>query len=167
MSNEYPLVVNGVRIGSSEALYQACRYPHRPDWQREIIDARSPMESKMKAKKEGRRRRSRTDWDRVRVCVMAWCLRTKLHQHLGRLSALLKSTGGRAIVERSRRDRFWGAVLEEDGVLRGENMLGRLLVDLRNEVVKCLNGEDDEAECTYPAPPAILNFLLVGREIAI
>jgi len=163
MSNEYPLVVNGVRIGSSEALYQASRYPHRPDWQREIINARSPMESKMKAKKEGRRRLSRADWDRVRVRVMFYCLQVKMNQHFGRFFNLLRSTGDRAIVERSRRDKFWGAVPAGDDLLCGENMLGGLLVELRNEVVEWMKGDDEEAEWPEPVPPAIPNFLLLGR----
>jgi hypothetical protein len=30
MSNDFPLRVNGVRISSSEALYQLCRFPHSP-----------------------------------------------------------------------------------------------------------------------------------------
>ena len=42
MSNEFPLVVYGEAgeefiFKSSEALYQACRYPHQPKWQREIM----------------------------------------------------------------------------------------------------------------------------------
>ena len=31
MHNEFPLRVGGVPVGSSEALYQAMRFPHRPD----------------------------------------------------------------------------------------------------------------------------------------
>jgi predicted NAD-dependent protein-ADP-ribosyltransferase YbiA (DUF1768 family) len=50
MSNDFPLRVNGLRIGSSEALYQSCRFPHRPDWQREILDAPHAMRAKMVAK---------------------------------------------------------------------------------------------------------------------
>ena len=38
MAPGFPLCVNGVRIRTSEALYQACRFPHLPDIQRQIID---------------------------------------------------------------------------------------------------------------------------------
>ena len=31
MAPGFPLRVNGVRIRTSEALYQACRFPHLPD----------------------------------------------------------------------------------------------------------------------------------------
>src|SRR5262245_56196010 len=75
MSNAFPLVVGGVRLGSSEALYQAMRFPHRPDWQQEILDAPHAMQAKMAAKKEGRRRTgSRPDWEQVQQEVMRWVL---------------------------------------------------------------------------------------------
>jgi type I restriction enzyme S subunit len=50
MAPGFPLCVNGVRIRTSEALYQACRFPHLPDIQRQIIDERSPMTAKMRIK---------------------------------------------------------------------------------------------------------------------
>ncbi|MEO2032575.1 MAG: NADAR family protein [Planctomycetaceae bacterium] len=184
MSNEFPLAVddserhgsiflvadaNGARplpleIGSVEALYQACRYPHQPDWQREIFDAPHAMPAKMAARKQGRRKQSRSDWNEVRVDVMRWCLRVKLDQHFGEFYTLLKSTGDRAIVEKSRHDRFWGTVLEEDNVLRGENMLGSLLMELRDWWVEWL-GEDGDAESPERVLPAIPNFSLLGRII--
>ena len=37
MASGFPLRVNGVRIHTSEALYQACRFPHMPEVQRKII----------------------------------------------------------------------------------------------------------------------------------
>src|SRR5262249_19895484 len=83
MSNEYPLVVGGVRVGSSEALYQAMRFPHRPDWQKEILEAPHAMRAKMESKKEGRRKTgSREDWEQVQEEVMRWVLRVKLACHL-------------------------------------------------------------------------------------
>lgn len=41
MAGGYPLVINGITVFSSEALYQACRFPHQPEWQREIISQQS------------------------------------------------------------------------------------------------------------------------------
>ena len=38
MASGFPLQINGVRILTSEALYQACRFPHMPEVQREIIE---------------------------------------------------------------------------------------------------------------------------------
>jgi predicted NAD-dependent protein-ADP-ribosyltransferase YbiA (DUF1768 family) len=96
---------------------------------------------------------------------MRWCLRIKLEQHFGEVYKLLRSTGERAIVERSRRDRFWGAVLEGPDLLCGYNQLGRLLMDLRDEVAEWMNGADDDEEWPAAVPPPIPNFKLLGQEI--
>src|SRR5262245_29263016 len=64
MAGRFPLQVQGTRIYTSEALYQACRFPHLPDVQRLIIGQASPMTAKMKSKPH--RKDSRPDWDRVR-----------------------------------------------------------------------------------------------------
>src|SRR5262245_37505283 len=79
MAGGFPLRVNGVRVSTSEALYQACRFPHLPAVQRLIIEQNSPMTAKMKGKPY--RGESRPDWDRVRVTIMRWCLRVKLAQN--------------------------------------------------------------------------------------
>src|SRR5215831_8450044 len=77
------------------------------------------------------------DWEQVQEAVMRWCLRVKLAQHVTKFGGLLRGSAPRPIVERSRKDRFWGGVLEADGVLRGENRLGRLLMELREELLAC------------------------------
>ena len=56
MHNGFPLKVGKLHVKSSEALYQAFRFPHQLDWQREILDAKQSMGAKMKAKKDGRRK---------------------------------------------------------------------------------------------------------------
>ena len=134
MAGGFPLRVNGVDILTSEALYQACRFPHMPDVQRLIIDQRSPMTAKMKSKPF--RSQSRKDWDSVRVRVMRWCLRVKLAQNWVTFNDLLLSTADRPIVEESRKDDFWGAFAEDDGTLIGSNVLGRLLMELREQLRK-------------------------------
>ena len=127
MSNDFPLRIGEIGVGSSEALYQALRFPHQPDWQREVLEAPHAMRAKMTAKKEGHKKNhSRADWDRIQVEAMKWYLRVKLAQHFRDFFVrLLRWTAPHPIVELSRKDRFWGAVQDEDGVVRGENMLGR------------------------------------------
>ncbi len=65
MAAGFPLQINGIRIPTSEALYQACRFPHLPEVQKEIIGQHSPMTAKMKSKPH--RKNTRPDWDRVRT----------------------------------------------------------------------------------------------------
>ena len=129
MAPGYPLCVNGVLIGTSEAIYQACRFPHLPDVQRLIISQTSPMTAKMRSKPY--RDQSRPDWDAVRVVIMRWSLRAKLVQNWEKFRSLLLLTEDRPIVEDSRRDEFWGAIAtkEDPSVLVGCNVLGRLLME--------------------------------------
>ncbi len=163
MAGGYPLCVNGIKVFSSEALYQACRFPHQPEWQREIVGQQSPMAAKMKSKKEGRRKHhSRSDWDEMEIEIMQWVLRVKLAQHYHQMSKLLRATENRQIVEKSRNDRFWGAVEHEDGVLRGRNHLGQLLMGLR-ECVEIMAQE----ELSEVQPLTIADFCLLGTPIGI
>jgi type I restriction enzyme, S subunit len=158
MAPGFPLRVNGVRIRTSEALYQACRFPHMPEVQQLIIGENSPMTAKMRSKPY--RRVSRHDWDFVRVKIMRWCLRVKLAQNWREFGRLLLATGHRPIVEQSRKDDFWGAKVADDGTLVGMNVLGRLLMELREQL------KGDEAEgLRFIEPLAISEFLLFGQPI--
>jgi ribA/ribD-fused uncharacterized protein len=160
MAAGFPLRVNGVRILTSEALYQACRFPHLPDVQQKIIGQHSPMTAKMKSKPH--RKDSRPDWDLVRTKVMRWCLRVKLAQNYEAFGDLLLATKDRPIVEQSRKDDYWGAkvVGVDDETLVGQNILGRLLMELR----ELLKSDTDEALKTVPALN-IPDFLLLGKPI--
>ena len=158
MASGFPLLVNGVRVRTSEALYQACRFPHLPDVQRLIIEQVSPMTAKMKSKRY--RHDSRPDWNRVRVNVMRWCLRVKLAQNWDIFSKLLLETGNYPIVEQSRRDDYWGARPLDERTLVGMNVLGRLLMELRKFVITGARHNLLRVE-----PLSIPNFLLSGRPV--
>lgn len=161
MAGGYPIHVNGIRVLTSEALYQACRFPHLPEVQRMIIGQISPMTAKMKSKPY--RNDSRGDWDQVRVRVMRWCLRMKLASNWHAFSELLLRTKDRPIVEESRKDDFWGAKATGDGsTLVGMNVLGRLLMELREQVKE--QGRDAAYDI---APPHLPDFLLFGRPIEV
>ncbi|HWA23508.1 MAG TPA: NADAR domain-containing protein [Caulobacterales bacterium] len=158
MAPGYPLEVNGIAIRTSEALYQALRFPHMPDLQRVIIDEASPMTAKMRTKPH--RENSREDWDRVRVKIMRWCLQVKLAQNVDAFGKLLLSTGEAPIVEFSKKDQFWGAEPGEDGRLVGMNVLGRLLMELREQFRS--NGPEWVAKVD---PLPIDHFDLLSRHI--
>jgi len=158
MAGGYPLNVNGVKILTSEALYQACRFPLLPEVQRQIIAERSPMSAKMKSKPY--RNQSRPDWDNVRIKIMRWCLQVKLVQNWDKFSELLLETGDLPIVEESSKDDFWGAKPKDELILIGANALGRLLMELREQVK---NGEITSQSIIKPL--SISDFLLYGQEI--
>lgn len=158
MAGGFPLKINGIDIRTSEALYQACRFPHIPEVQRLIIGQRSPMSAKMKSKPH--RCNSRPDWERVRVKIMRWCLRVKLVQNWKKFRDALMETGDLPIVEHSRRDDFWGAKPIDEKTLVGVNALGRLLMELRESIKK-----EPTASLLRVEPLAIPNFLFNDREI--
>jgi len=158
MAGGFPIRLLGLRIPTTEHLYQACRFPHLPDLQRRILAEASPMTAKMRGKPF--RADSRPDWDeRARVPVMRWVLRLKLAQHWRTFGDLLESTGTLDIVEQSRRDRFWGAVEDEPGVLCGQNVLGRLLMELRQIL------REEPERLRRVDPPKLERFLLLERPI--
>ena len=101
----------------------------------------------------------RPDWDTSSTKIMRWCLRVKLAQNFERFSSLLLATGDRPIVEQSRKDDFWGAKPESPSRLIGANVLGRLLMELR-EIAR-ENGE----VFRNVAPLELPDFTLYGRPI--
>ncbi|MER8694597.1 NADAR family protein [Mesorhizobium opportunistum] len=157
MAPGYPLEINGTRIHTAEALYQASRFPHLPDVQHLIIRQISPMTAKMRSKPF--RKDSRPDWERVRVPIMKWCLRVKLAQNWENFGQLLLETDTLPIVEDSRKDEYWGAKASEDGTLHGNNVLGRLLMELREKLKR------DPSTLFEVQPLPVDDFLLFGLTI--
>ena len=155
----YPLMINGHHIRSSEALYQACRFPDLPDVQRMIIDEKSPMTAKMKSKPH--RNQTREDWNTVRVVIMRWALRVKLAQNFMTFGRLLEETYPKFIVEDSKKDKFWGAIREKNNnEFKGVNALGRLLMELRQRYMS-----NERYNLLVVEPLQIDNFKLFGEPI--
>lgn len=157
MSAGFPIIVNGKRISTSEALYQACRFPSNPSLQNLIISQTSPMTAKMRSKPY--RHETRPDWLMVRVRIMRWCLQAKLIQNYSMFSQVLLGTGEKPIVEYSSKDNFWGAIPQVDTTLVGANVLGRLLMDLRLQLKQGSFSVD-----SLP-PPDVKNFMLLNMPI--
>jgi ribA/ribD-fused uncharacterized protein len=162
MHGGHPMVVNGVRIRTVEALYQCCRYPKLPEVQQRIIDYPSPMIAKHYSLQF--RDQGRANWYQVKVLVMEWCLHVKLACNYDTFGALLDATGKRAIVETSPDGNFWGGVPEvrgdETSALAGANMFGQLLVSLRDEYRM-----KTKQELLVVEPLNLPDFLLLGQPI--
>jgi ribA/ribD-fused uncharacterized protein len=73
----------------------------------------------------------RSDWNGVKVDIMRDILRAKVKQHEYVYRKLL-ATGERELVEDSWRDTFWGWGPEKNG----QNMLGKLWMEIRAEIRK-------------------------------
>jgi predicted NAD-dependent protein-ADP-ribosyltransferase YbiA (DUF1768 family) len=114
---------------SSEALYQACRFPENKEVQDEIRAAGNGFEAKQVAYKY--KELTRSDWhDGINVEAMAMVLQLKRDQH-PRVAVTLAQTEVKPIVELSRKDEYWGAKPRLDGMLEGENVLGKLWMLIR------------------------------------
>lgn len=130
LSNFHPSQVemDGMVYPTVEHAYQAAKTD--VPWIREKLTlAKTPAE----AKRMGRTFPIRGDWDKVKVDVMLGLLRQKFT--IPQLRRLLKDTGTEELAEGNTwHDVFWGVVVDSEGKKVGENHLGRLLMQVREEV---------------------------------
>ncbi len=131
----HPVSHNGKTYRTAEALFQSLRF-NSDEITESILEQKSPMSAKMKAKKHRDRMvvepMSDADLDNMRLV-----LRLKLLQHPKLRDALL-ATGDQEIVEDctrrpNRSGLFWGAA-EANNQWLGENWLGRLWMELRSQL---------------------------------
>ena len=135
LSNFYPLAVP-IAAGPwsfqfSESLYQAAKFAARPDVQQRIAAAPTAREAAAIGRTPGLG--IDPDWNAQRVDVMRWVLRLKREANADQIDAVLAATGDRPIVEVSTRDPWWGA-RPVAGRYEGRNVLGRLWMELRQQV---------------------------------
>lgn len=159
MANGYPIVVNGLRYLTSEALYQALKFPNCPQAQRDIRLETNPMQAKRTSRRYDRN--CRPDWLRTRVKVMNWCLEAKLAANFTAFSELLMESHPLDIVENSSKDDFWGAFPQGDNFV-GQNVLGRLLKRLRQQLMDA----DDLDRFLVLEPLDIPDFTLESQPVA-
>ena len=122
--------VDGKVWPSSEHYYQALKYPTAPQHQEKIRTNKSPAA----AKKMGKNTTGfRQDWNQVKDDVMYKALVAKFTQHQDLKEQLLE-TGDCILVEHTKRDNYWGDGGDGGNDTVGKNMLGKLLVRVRNEM---------------------------------
>ena len=140
MCSGYPFILGYHGFLTSEHLYQVCRFNEHRDIQKIVQNEKSPMGSKMKSKKYISY--TRRDWSDVRVDIMDLCIRMKLKCNWRKFGSLLLSTGEMDIVEDSHKDGFWGCVSDTNDRFVGSNVLGKLLMNLRDELRNDLIDQD-------------------------
>lgn len=127
-SNFYPIAItiDSKDYRSTEHYYQSKKFDGTK-WEEHVRNQDKPFE----AAREGRRNDLpiRTDWNEVKLLVMRRALIAKF-KRIDKMRNLLLSTGTTELVEYSKKDYFWGR--NEDGA--GYNMLGKLLMELREEI---------------------------------
>lgn len=125
LSNFYPapVAVSHGTYHTAEHAFQASKAAREEDRQR--IRA---TETPQKAKKIGRSIKLRDNWERIKVGFMKECVRAKFKDL--ELQRKLLETGDRELIEGNWwGDKYWGVC---NGV--GKNMLGRILMSVRDEL---------------------------------
>ena len=131
----YPIKYEGVWWKTTEALFQALRFPPECEIREEIRLKPSPMGAKMRAKRHKTRRMveplSKEDLENMRMC-----LRLKVEAHK-KLQKWLLNTGDAILIEdttkRPRKNDPWGMRLIGDYWV-GENLLGTMWMELREQI---------------------------------
>lgn len=134
----FPINYNGKIWRTSEALFQSMRYDDEVIIE-EIRMEKSPMGAKMKAKKYK---------DKMIVSPMSFqdvenmkmCVKIKFDQHPF-IKKELMNTNDALIYEdignrNGERHKFWGAKKINENEADGNNMMGKILMELRSEYIK-------------------------------
>ena len=139
-----PLVVDGIEFVNCEQLFQMLKFSDAETLN--AIRNSKGMKIKYSAKAAEKLGLRRPDWGQIIVDAMKFCLQTKYNQsELFRQA--LKETIGKTIVEdqtrfQEKKADTWGAKLI-DGKFEGSNLLGRLLMELRDNCHLDYNLPDD------------------------
>lgn len=123
-----PITVDGEEYSTSEHYFQAMKYHKNPEYFEKIKNAKTPNE----CAKLGRSRDHplRPDWEDVKDDIMRTAIRAKFTQHED-LKKVLLDTEDTELVESTWRDSYWA----DGGDGKGKNMLGKLLMELREELL--------------------------------
>jgi len=135
LSNFYPSAIThgGIVFPSVEHAYQAAKSSD-PEYRERVANLKTPGQ----AKRAGRQAILVPHWDDgVKVEVMRVLLRRKFAEGTT-LARMLVETAPHTLIETNYwHDQFWGdCTCDKHRLTEGENMLGRLLMDRREELIK-------------------------------
>ena len=122
----YPFRLNNKVWKTSEHYFQAQKFAGT-EHEEELRLVESPMVVARMGR--DRKRPLRKDWETVKDDIMREALRAKFTQN-DELKKILLETGDAELVEHTANDRYWG----DGGDGSGRNMLGKLLMELREQL---------------------------------
>lgn len=121
-----PIRYEGIEYPSVEHAFQAAKTLNQEERIKFTTNKNPVM-----AKRMGKKVQLRADWERVKVGIMRELVMLKFSQEP--LKGMLLATGNVQLEEGNRwHDRFWGVCPPRSG--RGENMLGKLLMEARDKL---------------------------------
>jgi hypothetical protein len=121
------MTIDGYDYNTVEHYYQSKKFDGTK-YEHIVRNARNPSEAKQLAYSDESKKFFDPKWDSKKLIVMGKALKKKFS--IDRFRNLLLSTDNREIVEYSKHDFYWGR--DEHGA--GANMLGRLLMEIREEI---------------------------------
>ncbi|GAA4444498.1 NADAR family protein [Novipirellula rosea] len=122
----FSIKLKGKRWPTSEHYFQAQKFKD-VGHQEEIRKAKTPMIAARLGR--DRKKKLRRDWDSIRDNVMREAVLAKFTQH-DELKTILLATGEAKLVENTANDAYWG----DGGDGSGKNMLGRILMEVRDKL---------------------------------
>lgn len=125
LSNFYeaPIIFDNVRYRNNEAAFQAQKCIDPED--RKKFSELDPTT----AKKMGRKIKLRSDWEDVKVGLMRKIVFAKFTQHPNLTVELLNTKDEELVEGNNWGDKVWGQVNGE-----GQNLLGKILMEVRDEI---------------------------------
>jgi ribA/ribD-fused uncharacterized protein len=130
-----PIVVDGVTFDCTEKLFQVIKFTDEES--RKVIYSKKGQPIKMMARHQEKVGSVREDWGRIFIDVMRFCLMQKYSQSEAFRKELERSKGMFIVEQQPNPKRPAGAYsakLSEDGkTWRGPNIMGRLLMELRDK----------------------------------
>ncbi len=150
----YPIFINNELWNTVEHYFQASKFENEAV-KLKIKNLDSPMEAAI----EGRNRNNtlRTDWEDIKNNIMQNALLSKFLQH-PMLKKELILTGNSTLIEHTQNDNYWA----DGGDGGGKNMLGILLMEVRNQIKQ----HSDDPDLVLPpwiAFPSISQYDLFWR----
>lgn len=131
-----PMTVNGIKFVNVEQMFHYIRLNSETE-RAEYLKVSPGMALKMKAKTFAKRGIERSDWRKIAVDVMRFCLNCKYQASETFRNELERSKGKHIIENESNRRKkpdSWGAVYDaETNEYYGKNIMGRLLMELREK----------------------------------
>ncbi len=124
----YPIKLKNKTWKTSEHYFQAQKF-EKQEYQEKIRKAETPMMAALLGR--SRKERIMKNWDNVKQNVMYEAVKAKFTQH-PELTQLLLETESATLIEHTENDSYWG----DGGDGKGKNMLGKILMKVREELLK-------------------------------
>ena len=169
---DLPLKIGAHWASTALGLFEAFRYPDRPDWQAEILQAPSGQAARVAARLENRLASTRSDWETIKIKVMQWVLKVRLVQHPEPTTRSLRAVRDRILIDLSTQDPYWGLRKITFGFepknefgfegFWGKNALGKLWKELKPVAFGW-----GERPVTEVVPPDVPEMVLLGEPVPL